>query len=170
MAAADAIAGRIPIGILLREWRKRRKLSQLDLALEADVSSRHICFLETGRARPSREMVLHLSNHLEIPRCERNSLLLSAGYAPLYPEQSYDSRAVSPTRDSLDRFLRAHEPYPAVLLRMQGDDHELAFLCTTSTLVTAPEITLTDLTTIAFYPGNATTAGRLLRDVMGSGW
>jgi len=107
---------RAPIGELLRAWRRRRSLSQLELALEADVSSRHVSFLETGRARPSREMVLRLSEHLEIPLRERNGLLLAAGYAPQYVERSLEEPEMAPIHEALDRFLRAHEPYPAVIL------------------------------------------------------
>jgi transcriptional regulator with XRE-family HTH domain len=109
-------AARAPIGELLRAWRRRRSLSQLELALEADVSSRHVSFLETGRARPSREMVLRLAEHLEIPLRERNGLLLAAGYAPLYAERSLEEPEMAPIHQALDRFLRAHEPYPAVIL------------------------------------------------------
>ena len=104
------------IGDLLRAWRRRRSLSQLELALEADVSSRHVSFLETGRARPSREMVLRLAEHLDIPLRERNRLLLAAGYAPLYVERSLEEPTMAPVHRALDRFLRAHEPYPAVVL------------------------------------------------------
>ncbi|HUA70064.1 MAG TPA: helix-turn-helix transcriptional regulator [Solirubrobacteraceae bacterium] len=104
------------IGELLRTWRRRRSLSQLELALEADVSSRHVSFLETGRARPSREMVLRLAEHLDIPLRERNGLLLAAGYAPQYVERSLDEPEMAPVHQALDRFLRAHEPYPAVIL------------------------------------------------------
>jgi len=107
---------RAPIGELLRTWRRRRSLSQLELALEADVSSRHVSFLETGRARPSRDMVLRLAEHLEIPLRERNGLLLAAGYAPQYVELSLDEPEMAPIHQALDRFLRAHEPYPAVIL------------------------------------------------------
>ena len=113
MATSTAPA---PVGELLRSWRQRRSLSQLELALDAAVSSRHVSFLETGRARPSREMVLHLAEHLEIPLRERNGLLLAAGYAPLYPERSLDTDEMQPVRQALDRFLRAHEPYPAIVI------------------------------------------------------
>jgi transcriptional regulator with XRE-family HTH domain len=91
-------------------------LSQLELALEADVSSRHVSFLETGRARPSREMVLRLAEHLDIPLRERNRLLLAAGYAPLYVERSLEQPEMAPVHRALDRFLRAHEPYPAIVI------------------------------------------------------
>jgi transcriptional regulator with XRE-family HTH domain len=109
-------ASRASIGELLRAWRRRRSLSQLELALEADVSSRHVSFLETGRSRPSREMVLRLAEHLDIPLRERNRLLLAAGYAPLYAERSLEAPEMAPVHQALDRFLRAHEPYPALVI------------------------------------------------------
>jgi transcriptional regulator with XRE-family HTH domain len=110
-----------PIGELLRAWRRRRNLSQLELALNAEVSSRHLSFLETGRARPSREMVLRLAEELEIPLRERNALLLAAGYAPVHSERSLDAPEMAPAREALDRFLRAHEPYPAVVIDRYHD-------------------------------------------------
>jgi transcriptional regulator with XRE-family HTH domain len=115
-AIAHPGASRASIGELLRSWRRRRSLSQLELALEADVSSRHVSFVETGRARPSREMVLRLAEHLDIPLRERNSLLLAAGYAPLYAERSLAEPEMAPVHQALDRFLRAHEPYPAIVI------------------------------------------------------
>jgi transcriptional regulator with XRE-family HTH domain len=105
-----------PIGDLLRSWRQRRNLSQLELALEAEVSARHLSFLETGRARPSREMVIRLSEELEVPLRGRNALLLAAGYAPVYAERPLDAPEMEPVRQAIDRFLRAHEPYPAVVV------------------------------------------------------
>jgi transcriptional regulator with XRE-family HTH domain len=105
-----------PIGELLRAWRQRRNLSQLEVALGADVSSRHLSFLETGRARPSREMVIRLAEELEVPLRERNALLLAAGYAPVYDERPLDAPEMAPVRQAIDRFLRAHEPYPAVVV------------------------------------------------------
>ena len=267
--AATATA---PIGALLRDWRQRRSLSQLELSLNAEVSSRHLSFLETGRAQPSREMVLHLADHLEVPLRERNHLLLAAGYAPVYLERSLDTEEMATVRDALDRFLRAHEPYPAVVLdrhyhllaandalavltdgvapglltppanalrvtlhprgmaprivnlgewsahllhrlrrqaaiigdaeldrlhdelagypgverdppradavgmadialplRIRDGDRELSFLSTISTFGTAIDITLAELAIEAFYPANAQTALRLLRDVGGGG-
>jgi transcriptional regulator with XRE-family HTH domain len=116
MAVANPQSPRASIGDLLRAWRRRRSLSQLELALEADVSSRHVSFLETGRARPSREMVLRLAEHLDIPLRERNRLLLAAGYAPLYVERSLEEPQMAPVHQALDRFLRAHEPYPAIVI------------------------------------------------------
>ena len=105
-----------PIGELLRSWRQRRNLSQLELALDAEVSARHVSFLETGRAQPSREMVIRLADQLEIPLRERNALLLAAGYAPIYAERDLEAPEMKPVRDAIDRFLRAHEPYPAVVV------------------------------------------------------
>jgi transcriptional regulator with XRE-family HTH domain len=265
-AAAGVRDARPPVGELLRAWRRRRSLSQLELALDADVSSRHVSFLETGRARPSREMVLHLAEHLEVPLRERNGLLLAAGYAPLYGERRLERPEMAPVREALERFLRAHEPYPAVVidrhynlvsgndavglltdgvapdlleppantlrvtlhprgmaprivnleewsghllhrlrrqasvtgdpalerlheelsaypgvsteapeeisgaeivlpLRLREGDGELAFFGTVSTFGTAMDITLAELSIEAFYPANARTATRLLRDI-----
>jgi transcriptional regulator with XRE-family HTH domain len=252
---------------MLREWRRRRSLSQLALSLDSDVSARHLSFVETGRSKPSREMVVRLAETLEVPPRERNSLLLAAGYAPLYPERSLDSQEMEPVRRALDRFLRAHEPYPAVVidrhhnllagndalaaltagcapelleppanairialhprgmaprttnleewsaallarlrrecaitgdaeleallaevaaypgvsslpaggaaheigveLRLREGDHELAFISTISTFGTAIDITLAELAIEAFYPANADTAMRMLREVDG---
>ena len=104
------------VGMLLRDWRQRRRLSQLELALDAGVSSRHLSFLETGRSRPSREMVLHLAEQLEVPLRERNQMLLAAGYAPLYRERSLDDPEMEPIREAVDLVLRGHEPYPALLI------------------------------------------------------
>jgi transcriptional regulator with XRE-family HTH domain len=103
-------------GPLLREWRRRRSLSQLELASRSAVSGRHLSFIETGRARPSREMILHLSQRLDVPLRERNRMLLAAGYAPAYEEHSLDEPGMGSIREALDRFLRAHEPYPAVVV------------------------------------------------------
>jgi transcriptional regulator with XRE-family HTH domain len=102
------------IGDHLREWRQRRRLSQLDLALEADISAKHLSFLETGRAQPSREMVLHLAERLDVPLRERNLLLLSAGYAPVFAQRSLDDPALRHVRHAVDLVLKGHEPYPAI--------------------------------------------------------
>lgn len=101
-------------GGLLREWRQRRRLSQLDLALEAGVSTRHLSYVETGRSRPSAEMVLHLAEQLDVPLRERNTLLLAAGHAPAYGQRDLDEPALGPVREALDRVLAGHEPYPAL--------------------------------------------------------
>ena len=103
-------------GELLREWRNRRRMSQLDLALEAGISARHLSFVETGRAQPSREMVLTLADHLQVPLREQNALLLAAGYAPVFSETSLDSEEMEPVRRALDAILSGHEPYPAVIV------------------------------------------------------
>jgi transcriptional regulator with XRE-family HTH domain len=103
-----------PIGDLLREWRERRRLSQLALALDAEVSTRHLSFLETGRARPSREMILRLTERLEVPLRERNTMLLAAGFAPAYPEHDLDDPALKVARAAVDRVLVGHVPFPAL--------------------------------------------------------
>ncbi|SHL37892.1 transcriptional regulator, XRE family [Pseudonocardia thermophila] len=103
-------------GPLLREWRRRRRMTQLDLGLAADVSPRHLSFLETGRSRPSREMVLHLSEELDVPLRARNELMIAAGYAPAYTEHSLDDAELTEVRRSLDTILIGHEPNPAVLV------------------------------------------------------
>jgi transcriptional regulator with XRE-family HTH domain len=104
------------VGPLLRDWRLRRRLSQLDLALEAGVSARHVSFVETGRSRPSQEMVLHLAEQLNVPLRDRNGLLLAAGYAPVYEERDFEAPEMEPVRTALDLVLRGHEPYPAAVV------------------------------------------------------
>ncbi|MDJ1160116.1 helix-turn-helix transcriptional regulator [Chelatococcus sp. SYSU_G07232] len=103
-----------PIGEHLREWRQRRRMSQLELACEAEISTRHLSFLETGRAQPSRDMVLHLAERLDVPLRERNQLLLAAGYAPAFPERPLDAPALQAARRAVDLVLAGHEPYPAL--------------------------------------------------------
>src|SRR5262245_40554343 len=104
------------VGTLLRDWRRRRHLSQLDLALEAGVSARHVSFVETGRSRPSAEMVLHLAEQLEVPLRDRNQLLLAAGYAPRFGERSLDEPEMQPVREAIELVLGAHDPYPAAVV------------------------------------------------------
>lgn len=104
------------VGELLRRWRERRRLSQLDLALAVEISTRHLSFVETGRANPSREMVVRLSEYLEVPLRERNQILLAAGYAPVYEEQPLDSPQLAAARAAVRRVLHGHEPYPAVVV------------------------------------------------------
>ena len=104
------------VGDLLRTWRQRRRLSQLDLSNEAGVSARHLSFLETGRARPSREMVLHLAEQLEVPLRERNELLLAAGFAPVYGRRPLDAPDMAAVRTAVDLVLEAYEPYPVVVV------------------------------------------------------
>jgi len=103
-----------PIGALLRDWRQLRRFSQLDLALEAEISQKHLSFIESGRSRPSREMVLLLAEHLGVPLRERNALLLAAGYAPIYLERPLEDPSLNAARSAIDLILRGHEPYPAV--------------------------------------------------------
>ncbi len=103
-------------GDLLREWRQRRRLSQLDLAIQANVSSRHLSFVETGRSRPTSEMILHLAEHLDVPLRDRNALLLAGGYAPAYPERGLAEPELKAVQAALKRVLAGHEPYPAVVV------------------------------------------------------
>ena len=119
MTAVTARRG--AVGDLLREWRQRRRLSQLDVATAAEVSTRHLSFVETGRSKPSRELVLHLAEHLDVPLRERNVLLLAAGYAPTYSQRSMDDGAMSPVRLALEKILGGHEPYPAVIVDRRWD-------------------------------------------------
>jgi transcriptional regulator with XRE-family HTH domain len=102
------------VGDILREWRQRRRLSQLDLAMEADISTRHLSFLETGRSRPSRDMVLHLAERLDVPLRDRNLLLHAAGYATVFPERPLDDPALQVARQAIDQVLAGHEPFPAL--------------------------------------------------------
>lgn len=104
------------VGALLREWRRRRSLSQLALALRADTSARHLSCVETGRARPSRTMVLRLAEALDVPLRERNTLLLAADYAPAYRESGLQDESMTQIRAALDMMLSAHEPFPAVVV------------------------------------------------------
>jgi transcriptional regulator with XRE-family HTH domain len=101
-------------GPLLRERRQRRRVSQLDLALDGNISARHLSFLETGRARPSREMVLHLAEHLAVPLRDRNVLLTAAGFAPAFAERPLDDPSLSAARRAVDLVLNGHAPYPAI--------------------------------------------------------
>ncbi|WP_036476501.1 helix-turn-helix transcriptional regulator [Mycobacterium sp. URHD0025] len=103
------------VGSLLREWRQRRRLTQLELALDAGVSARHLSFVETGRSKPGRAMLLRLGERLEIPFRERNRLLVAAGHAPAFPEHPFGAPELAPIREALERILKSHEPYPAVV-------------------------------------------------------
>jgi transcriptional regulator with XRE-family HTH domain len=104
------------VGTLLRGWRARRRVSQLDLSLSVNVSARHLSFIETGRSRPSAEMVLALADGLDVPLRERNTLLLAAGYAPRYPSRPLDDDALAPARAAVQRLLDAHDPYPGIVI------------------------------------------------------
>ena len=109
------------VGTLLRDWRQRRRLSQMDLSNEAEVSARHLSFVETGRSKPSRELLLHLAEHLDVPLRERNTLLLAAGYAPTYRQSMLGTEEMAPVRDALEKILSGHEPYPAVVVDRHWD-------------------------------------------------
>ncbi|CQR60703.1 helix-turn-helix domain-containing protein [Streptomyces leeuwenhoekii] len=115
-AAPQAAPAGKGAGPLLRAWRERRRISQLELALRADSSARHISFIETGRSRPSEEMVLRLAEHLDVPVRERNALLLAAGYAPRFPETPLDDPALDALRTGMERLITGYEPYPALVV------------------------------------------------------
>ncbi len=122
-----------PVGALLRDWRNRRRISQLDLSIEAEVSSRHLSWVETGRSRPSRAMVLRLAEALEVPPREQNQLLLAAGFAPAYGERPLEDPAMASVRDGIGRILTAFEPYPALVVDrawnlMQANSGVAAFI------------------------------------------
>jgi transcriptional regulator with XRE-family HTH domain len=106
----------LPVGNLLRTWRQRRRLSQLALACDAEISQRHLSFLESGRAAPSRDMILHLAEQLDIPLRDRNVLLVAAGFAPIYRERSLTDPALQEARKAVDVVLKGHEPYPALAI------------------------------------------------------
>ena len=104
------------VGQLIRFWRTRRRLSQLELALDASLSTKHLSFVETGRSRPSRQLLIHLAQQLDLPMAERNRLLLAGGFAPAYMELPYDGGMMQPLRESLRRLLDAHQPNPALIV------------------------------------------------------
>ena len=103
------------VGEMVRMWREVRRLSQLDLALEAEISQKHLSFIESGRSAPSRDMLLHIAEHLDVPLRERNAMLLAAGFAPAFPTRSLDDPSLAPAKASVERVLRAHEPFPALV-------------------------------------------------------
>lgn len=121
MSSQAATAPPTGVGPLLREWRHRRRRSQLELALESGVSARHISFLETGRSNPSREMVIGLAANLEMPLRDRNELLIAAGFAPEYRELAYEDPDLEPVRAAIDEVLAAHDPYPALVVDRQWE-------------------------------------------------
>lgn len=105
-----------PVGVLLREWRERRRLSQLDLSIQAEISTRHLSFVETGRSRPTPEMIVKLTEHLDVPLRERNQLLLAGGYAPRYPQHGLDAPELASVREALQVVLAGADPNPAVVI------------------------------------------------------
>ncbi|CAN5142053.1 helix-turn-helix transcriptional regulator [soil metagenome] len=112
----SSATARRPAGQLLRDWRQRRRLSQLELSIQADISTRHLSFVETGRARPSRELLLHLAEELGLALRDRNHLLLAAGYAPVYSELALEAPEMTAVRTAVGQILTGHEPYPAVVV------------------------------------------------------
>src|SRR6478609_1842612 len=112
---------RVTVGELMREWRTRRRRSQMDLSHDVGVSTRHLSFVETGRSRPSPELVLAVAEHLDVPLRERNRMLLAAGYAPRYGERPLDDPAMGRVLGSLQRMLDAHDPYPGVVIDRRWD-------------------------------------------------
>src|SRR5680860_549020 len=104
------------VGDVLRDWRRRRHFSQLDLAVEAEVSTRHLSFLETGRSQPSRDLLLRLADSLDVPLRERNALLLAGGFAPVFPERPISDPALAAAQEAVDLILKGHEPYPALAI------------------------------------------------------
>lgn len=128
------------VGTLLRDWRHRRRRSQLDLALDVGVSTRHLSYVETGRSRPSPELVLALAEHLEVPLRERNTMLLSAGYAPRFSQTSLDDPALHRARTALRRMLDAHDPYPGVVIDRQWNVLDANRSAAALTAGVAPEV------------------------------
>jgi len=106
----------VTTGSLIRDWRQRRRMSQLDLALDAEISQRHLSFLESGRSRPSREMVLRLAERLDVPLRQRNQMLVSSGFAPSYGERKLDDPGLKPALDAVQTVLTGHEPFPAIAI------------------------------------------------------
>ncbi|RZT27937.1 Xre family transcriptional regulator [Kribbella sp. VKM Ac-2569] len=158
-----------PVGELLREWRRRRKLSQLDLAIQADVSSRHVSFVETGRTIPSSAMVLHLAEQLEVPLRERNRLLVAAGHAPVYRQTPLDDPDMTRVRAALEQFVRAHAPYPAVAvdrrwnLLLANDSFNVFLAGVDKKLLTAP----INLMRLGLHPDGLASRIRNLEQVRG---
>lgn len=126
MASADSVAPQpriraAPVGTLLREWRAARRISQFNLALEARISARHLSYVETGKAQPSRDMIMRLADTLALPLRERNALLLSAGYAPEYAESALETPELAQIRRAIELILEHHEPYPALVINRYWD-------------------------------------------------
>lgn len=136
---------RSPFGAQLREWRHRRRMSQLDFALDAEISQKHLSFIETGRSVPSRDMVVRLAEALDVPLRDRNAMLVAAGYAPLYAARDLGDRSLAPARAAIDLLLRGHEPFPALaidrhwtMLSANGAARALLALVSEPTLLSPP--------------------------------
>jgi transcriptional regulator with XRE-family HTH domain len=143
------------VGEHIREWRQRRRMSQLHFAVEAEISQKHLSFIESGRSTPSREMVIRLAEHLQVPLRERNAMVLAAGYAPVYPERRLDDPALAPARAAIDLILKGHEPYPALavdrhwtLLAANGAVERLLALVSSASLLAPP----VNVLTLALHP------------------
>jgi transcriptional regulator with XRE-family HTH domain len=153
MATGSSDAG---VGSTLREWRERRRLTQLELALDAGTSARHLSFVETGRSKPGRELLLRLAEQLEVPFRERNQLLLAAGHAPAFPDRSLDDPMLAPVREAIDLILNGHEPYPAVVVDRAWNlvAANSAVRSLTETVEIAPELLTppVNLLRIGFHP------------------
>jgi transcriptional regulator with XRE-family HTH domain len=157
-------AGRLqrPVGELLRQWRGRRRLSQLELAIQAEVSTRHLSYVETGRAAPSRDMILHLAEQLEVPLRERNHLLLAAGFAPVYAETAWDAPQLEVVREVVRQVLVGHEPYPAVMVDRTWNLVDANASVTLLTYQVAPELLVspTNVLRVSLHPDGM--AGRIV--------
>jgi transcriptional regulator with XRE-family HTH domain len=116
VAAPRRDSRQLPVGELLRQWRERRRLSQLDLAIEADISTRHLSFVETGRSKPSSDMILRITEQLDVPLRERNRVLLAGGFAPIYPETELAAPEMTQVRAAIRQVLEGHDPYPALVI------------------------------------------------------
>jgi transcriptional regulator with XRE-family HTH domain len=136
----EAVVEQRGLGAALHGWRTRRRVSQLELALRARTTQRHVSFIESGRSVPGRAMILRLAEALEIPLRERNALLLAAGYAPVFPEKSLEDPALAPVREALDRILDGHLPYPAVVTDRNADVVSANQAFTALTSDAAPEL------------------------------
>jgi|SRR5215217_493788 len=131
------------VGEHLRDWRRRRRMTQMDLALDAEISPKHLSFIETGRSQPSRQMLLHLAEQLEVPLRERNAMLIAGGYAPVYPERSLDAPDLAAARRAVELILKGHEPFPALAVDrhwnlVSANAAAMAFLAVDAELLAPP--------------------------------
>src|SRR5215831_20347657 len=154
-----------PVGDLLREWRQRRHLSQLALACEAEISTRHLSFLESGRSLPSREMILDLAERLNVPLRERNVLVMAAGYAPVFAQRPLGDPALRSARRKTAKTGPDCEEYAGVVvpLQLSTEDGTLSFFSTTTVFGTPVDITLAELALESFFPADTATAKTLHR-------
>jgi transcriptional regulator with XRE-family HTH domain len=158
------------LGDVLRRWRSLRRMSQLELAAQAGVSTRHLSFVETGRAKPSRELVLHLAEHLDVPLRERNAMLVAAGFAPVYRQTALDEPDLESVRMAIDFILRSHEPLPAIVIDSGWDLVSANAGCAAFFALLPPELMEPPVNVILNfeeYAGHL--VGRLRRQVEASG-